>query len=175
MEWNKKLLFSIFCASAVAGCTGGKTFTASTGAISGRAAGCEEVFYFPSNARNDHLVLKTFGSTESGIITQEFASLNDYTEHRAARLTSIGSPEGLQAAGCTRRSDFVLRNLEPGTYFVTTTRGTARYENRGGFMPGTGASRLTRYVVSSAMQRVVVEPGKQERVVLRPQRNSIDG
>ena len=105
-------LFLVGCSTTA----GSRNHVAGTGAISGYSYGCDEVFYFPSNARNDAMVNAMFGSTESGVFTQELDDAPRPAKD-SKQLVNVGKPDDLQTVNCTRYSNFAVRHLEPGTYF----------------------------------------------------------
>jgi len=163
-------------ATMLAGCAGigSNSYTAATGAIAGTAPGCEKVFYFPATPRNDALVKSTFGSTDAGMISEEFDYLSDYKKRQTTlAAANSATPENLNIANCTVYSRFVMANLEPGEYYVTSSRvEIERDDRRDGYTPETSVPGHTTYVVSSAMQRVVVAPGTRETVTLPLERGS---
>ena len=156
-------LFLVGCSTTA----GSRNHVAGTGAISGYSYGCDEVFYFPSNARNDAMGNARFGSTESGVFTQELDDAPRPAKD-SKQLVNVGKPDDLQTVNCTRYSNFAVRHLEPGTYYLTSTTVTSQRDDRGtNWHVPTPRPRAT-FIVSSAMQRVVVKPDIKESVTLRP-------
>ena len=172
---KKTALFSTALASAflLSGCAsiGSNAYSDSTGAILGEAPGCEEVFYFPSNERNDAMVKTMFGSTESGVFTTELEKSQQPREDSEPASTEL--PDALQIASCTPRHRFLVRHLDPGSYYLTSTvvMRTSGYNNLIWGVPTPGPK--TKFSVSSAMQKVVVKPGEREVVTLPPEEDKI--
>ena len=96
-------------------------FSDQGGEVVGRAPGCRSALLIPSTSQTDAIVSAVFGSDDVGRYRIDFADRAEF-EKDLNRQETLPGPGAFpsRTSPCGPYSEFRFRNVDPGTYYVTT-------------------------------------------------------